>query len=135
MLRKLLRAKIHRATVTYCDLNYVGSITIDADLLKAADIRPNEAVQVLDLDNGARFETYVIRGEPGSGTIGINGAAAHLVAKGHKVIIVCYGLLTDAEVAKHTSRVVLVDQTNAITQQLTYGSQLDPATAEADIPV
>ncbi len=132
MLRKLLRAKIHRATVTYCDLNYVGSITIDADLLKAADIRPNEAVQVLDLDNGQRFETYVIRGEPGSGTIGINGAAAHLVAKGHKVIIVCYGLLDTREVDQHCSKVVLVDAKNQIVEQLTYSSLLDPA-KEAEV--
>ncbi len=132
MLRKLLRAKIHRATVTYCDLNYVGSITIDAELLKAADIRPNEAVQVLDLDNGQRFETYVIRGEPGSGTIGINGAAAHLVAKGHKVIIVCYGLLDERDVNKHSSHVVLVDAKNQILEQLTYSSLID-ATTDAEV--
>lgn len=126
MLRKMMRAKIHRATVTYCDLNYVGSITIDADLLRAADIAPNEAVWVLDLDNGARFETYVIRGEPGSGAIGINGAAAHLVAKGHKVIIISYGLLEDRQVARHQGRVVLVDERNHMTRFLTYSSALDP---------
>ena len=96
MLRKVLRGKIHRATITFCDLDYVGSITIDADLLRAAGIRPNESVHVLDIDNGARFETYVIRGEPGSGVIGVNGAAAHLVETGHKVIIVAYGLLQES---------------------------------------
>ena len=81
MLRKMMRGKIHRATITFCDADYVGSATIDADLLRAADIRPNESVHVLDIDNGERFETYVIRGEAGSGVIGINGAAANLVER------------------------------------------------------
>jgi aspartate 1-decarboxylase len=131
MLRKMLRGKIHRATVTQCDPDYVGSITIDADLLRAAGIRPNEAVHVLDIDNAARFETYVIRGEPGSGIIGINGAAAKLVAPGHKVIIVCYGFLDDAQVDDHEARVVLVDRQNRITRQLRYGSSLEePAVAD-----
>ena len=130
MLRKFLRAKIHRATVTYCDLNYVGSITIDAELLRACDIRPNEAVQVLDLDNGQRFETYVIRGTPGSGTIGINGAAARLVAKGHKVIVVCYGQLDEREIDKHVARVVVVDDKNRITQRLTYNSLIDESAVD-----
>jgi len=125
MLRKFLRGKIHRATITYCDLDYVGSITIDADLLRAADIRPNEAVHVLDIDNGARFETYVIRGEGGSGTIGINGAAARLVEKGHKVIIVAYGLLAEKDVEGHTAKVVVVDAHNRIAEQLRYTSNLD----------
>ncbi len=125
MLRKVLRGKIHRATITYCDLNYVGSITIDADLLRAAGIRPNEAVHVLDIDNGARFETYVIRGEPGSGVIGINGAAAHLVEKGHKVIIVAYGLLDEQRIDEHVAKVVLVDEANGIVEQLDYPSSID----------
>ncbi|MFP4170276.1 MAG: aspartate 1-decarboxylase [Methanomassiliicoccales archaeon] len=86
-MRSLLRSKIHRATVTETNVEYVGSITIDADLMLEADIWPGERVLVSDLDNGARFETYVIRGKAGSGTIGINGAAAHLVEKGNRVII------------------------------------------------
>jgi len=129
MFRKFLRGKIHRATITYCDLNYVGSVTIDADLLRAADIRPNEAVHVLDLDNGARFETYVIRGEPGSGVIGINGAAAHLVEKGHKVIIVAYGLLDEKDADDHIAKVVVVDGHNRIAEQLRYASTIDELAA------
>ncbi len=130
MLRKMLRGKIHRATVTMCDPDYVGSITIDADLLRAADIRPNEAVHVLDIDNGARFETYVIRGEPGSGVIGINGAAARLTAPGHKVIIVCYGLLESRHVDEHEARIVLADEHNRIAEERRYASliNLDAAT-------
>jgi len=125
MIRKMLRGKIHRATVTQCDPDYVGSITIDADLLRAADIRPNEAVHVLDIDNAVRFETYVIRGTPGSGIIGVNGAAAKLVAPGHKVIIVCYGLLDERELDEHEARVVLVGEGNRITQELRYASLID----------
>ena len=125
MLRKLMRAKIHRATVTQCDLHYVGSITIDADLLAVAGLRPNEAVWVLDLDNGARFETYVIRGAPGSGVIGINGAAAHLTEVGHKVIILAYGLLTEDTLDGHTATVVIADANNRVDQVLHYPSTLD----------
>lgn len=125
MFRKFLRGKIHRATVTQCDPDYVGSITIDADLLRAADIRPNEAVHVLDIDNAVRFETYVIRGAAGSGIIGINGAAAKLVAPGHKIIIVCYGLLDERDVDEHAARVVLVGEGNRITQELRYSSLID----------
>jgi aspartate 1-decarboxylase len=125
MLRKLMRAKIHRATVTQCDLDYVGSITIDADLLAVAGLRPNEAVWVLDLDNGARFETYVIRGAPGSGIIGINGAAAHLTEVGHKVIILAYGLLTEDGLDGHTATVVIADEHNRVDQVLHYPSTLD----------
>jgi len=125
MLRKLMRAKIHRATVTQCDLDYVGSITIDADLLAVAGLRPNEAVWVLDLDNGARFETYVIRGNPGSGIIGINGAAARLTEVGHKVIILAYGLLTEDTLDDHTATVVVADQHNRVDQVLHYPSTLD----------
>lgn len=129
MLRKLLRGKIHRATVTQCDPDYVGSITIDADLLRASGIRPNEAVLVLDIDNAARFETYVIKGEPGSGIIGINGAAAKLVEPNHKVIIVCFGQLTDAELDDHIAKVVVCDDDNRIAQQLAYSSNLDEPAA------
>ena len=125
MLRKMLRGKIHRAIITQCDLNYVGSITIDADLLRAADIRPNELVHVLDIDNGARLETYVIRGEAGSGIIGINGAAAHLVKTGHKVIIVAYGLLDEKDVNDHIAKVVIVDEQNRITEERRTTSVID----------
>ena len=126
MLRKMMRGKIHRATITQCDPDYVGSITIDADLLRASDIRPNEAVLVLDVDNAARFETYVIRGEPGSGVIAINGAAAKLVETGHKVLIVCFGFLNQDDLDKHVAKVVLVDDHNRIFEQLIYPSVVDP---------
>jgi len=131
MLRKMLRGKIHRACVTRCDPDYVGSITIDADLLRAADIRPNEAVLVLDIDNAARFETYVIRGRPGSGIIGINGAAAKLVEPGHHVIIVCFGQLEPHELDNHEAKVVVCTQNNRIAGQLTYASTLDEPIAPA----
>lgn len=129
MLRKMMIGKIHRATVTQCDPDYVGSITIDADLLRAADIRPNEAVLVLDIDNAARFETYVIRGEPGTGVIAINGAAAKLTAPGHKVIIVAFGLLEPHEVDQHLAKVVVVDDHNRIAGQMRYSSDADEPTA------
>lgn len=125
MLRKMLRAKIHRATITFCDVDYVGSVTIDENLLRASGIRPNEAVHVLDIDNGARFETYVIRGEAGSGVIGINGAAARLVEKGHKVIIVAYGILQEKEVDDHIARVIVVNDENRVSQELEYSSAMD----------
>lgn len=125
MLRKFMRAKIHRATVTQCDPDYVGSITIDSDLLRAVDIRPNEAVLVLDIDNAARFETYVIAGEPGSGIIGVNGAAAKLVEPGHKLIIVAFGMLTTAELDNHTAPVIVCDERNAIAQRLSYASSFE----------
>ena len=131
MLRKMMTGKIHRATVTQCDPDYVGSITIDADLLRAADIRPNEAVWVLDIDNAARFETYVIRGEPGTGVIGINGAAAKLTAPGHKVIIVAFGLLTPQEADAHIAKVVVVDEHNRIAREMRYSSDVDEPTAAA----
>ncbi len=125
MLRKMMRAKIHRATITHCDPDYVGSITIDARLLRAAGIRPNEAVLVLDLDNAARFETYVIRGEEGTGVIGINGAAARLVAPGHRVIVISFGLLTEDRLDQHRATVVLCDDRNAVDRTLIYGSTLE----------
>jgi len=124
MLRKMMRSKIHRATVTQCDPDYVGSITIDADLLAAADIRPNEAVLVLDIDNAVRFETYVFYGQPGTGIIGINGAAAKLVEPGHKVIIVCFGHLEPHELDKHVAQIVLVDDHNRVAKQMTAASVL-----------
>jgi len=125
MLRKMMRAKIHRATITQCDPDYVGSITIDADLLRAVDLRPNEGVLVLDIDNAVRFETYVIRGEPGSGVIAVNGAAAKLVEVGHKVIIVAFGYLSSDHLDEHESRIVVADEHNRIGQRLSYASVIE----------
>lgn len=112
MLRTLMRAKIHRATVTDADLNYVGSITIDSDLMEAADLVEYEHVHVVDVNNGARFETYVIEGERGSGTICVNGAAARLVQRGDKVIVIAYGALDEAEITAFEPRIVTVDGSN-----------------------
>ena len=125
MLRKLLRSKIHRARVTQCDPDYVGSLTVDAELLRAAGMRPNEAVHVFDIDNAARFETYIIRGEAGSGIIGVNGAAAKLVDPGHKLIVVAFGLLTEAELDEHQAKVIVCDEDNRIAQALDYTSTVD----------
>ena len=111
----MLKSKIHRATVTDCDLHYVGSITIDRDLLAAADILEHEQVHVVDVDNGARFETYVIAGEPGSGTMRVNGAAARLVARGDTIIVISYAQYDAAELHSHEPRVVHVRaETNEI---------------------
>lgn len=115
MLRTLVHAKIHRATVTGADLNYVGSITIDEDLLDAAGIWPFERVQVVDVNNGNRLETYAIVGERGSGTIQLNGAAAHLVTVGDLVIVMAYAQV-DARPEKWEPTVVFVDAQNAITE-------------------
>ena len=112
MLTKLLKSKIHRATVTFTDVNYHGSITIDADLLRASGLLPNEAVVIADCDNGNRFETYVIVGEPGSGMVGINGAAARLTAVGHRVIVMSFVHAGPAEIATHRSRVIIVNEQN-----------------------
>lgn len=114
MQRLMFRAKIHRATVTVADLHYEGSITIDADLMAAADILPHEMVQVYNITNGNRFETYAIQGEAGSGIIGINGAAAHRAGVGDLVIIATYGPMAEAEAVRHTPRVVLVDEANRV---------------------
>ncbi len=123
-------SKIHRATVTRCDRDYVGSITIDAELLRAAGMLANESVAVLDLDNGARFETYIIAGEPGSGAIEINGAAAHLTEPGHKVIILTYAMMNPEQAKQHTATVVLADESNGIADVLRYPSALPtPAAA------
>ncbi|MFC9291120.1 aspartate 1-decarboxylase [Streptomyces sp. NPDC057052] len=114
MLRTMFKSKIHRATVTQADLHYVGSVTIDADLLDAADLLPGELVHIVDITNGARLETYVIEGERGSGVVGINGAAAHLVHPGDLVIIISYAQVTDAEARDLEPRVVHVDRDNRI---------------------
>jgi aspartate 1-decarboxylase len=118
----MMKSKIHRATVTQADLHYVGSITISADLLEAADLLPGERVDVLDIDNGTRLTTYVIEGPRDSGVIGINGAAARLVSPGDLVIIVAYAWVPDAEARALEPRVVFVDDRNAI---VTTGA--DPA--------
>ena len=114
MNRTMLKSKIHRATVSDCDLNYVGSITIDRDLLEAADIREYEQVHVVDVDNGARFETYTIAGERGSGEIKINGAAARLVHTGDTVIVVSYGEYEKEELEMYEPVVVHVNGDNEI---------------------
>jgi aspartate 1-decarboxylase len=110
----MLKSKIHRATVTASDLHYVGSITLDAELMRSADLLPGELVHVLDVDNGARFETYVIEGAPGSGEVCLNGAAARLVHVGDRVIVVSYGVYDEQELATHEPRVVHVDADNSI---------------------
>jgi aspartate 1-decarboxylase len=112
MQRQMLKSKIHRATVTDCDVDYVGSITIDTELMASADLIPNEQVHVWDLDNGSRFVTYVIEGEAGSGTIQVNGAAAHLTAPGHKVIVASFGSYSEADLEGYSPVVVHVDDTN-----------------------
>lgn len=137
MLRTVLGGKIHRATVTQADLHYVGSITIDAELLEAAGMVEGEQVQVVDITNGNRLETYTISGPRGSGVVGINGAAARLVAPGDLIIIISYQMGTDAEIAAHQPRVVHVDEHNRIVAlgadpaEPVPGStdQLDPRTA------
>jgi len=113
--RTLLRGKIHRATVTEANVDYIGSITIDEDLMDAAGICEFEQVGVADLENGERLETYVIKGERGSGVIGINGAAALKIGLGHKVIIFSYAQLTEDEIEGFKPRIVFVDENNKIT--------------------
>ena len=114
MQRTMLKSKIHRPTVTGCDLNYVGSITIDRELLEAADVREFEQVAVVDVDNGARFETYTIAGEPGSGAMKVNGAAARLVHRGDTIIVISYAGYDPDELENYEPRVVHVDAHNQI---------------------
>jgi aspartate 1-decarboxylase len=114
MQRVMLKSKIHRATVTDCDLHYVGSLTVDPELLEAADIREHEQVHVVDIDNGARFETYTIAGERGSGDLKVNGAAARLVHHGDTVILISYASYTEAELDAYEPRVVHVTRENEI---------------------
>ncbi len=124
MIRTMLKSKIHRATVTQADLHYVGSVTVDEDLLDAADLLAGEKVAIVDVTNGARLETYVIAGRRGSGVVGINGAAARLVHPGDVVILIAYALMDDAEARRYRPRVVFVDAGNRIVAQGT-----DPAEA------
>lgn len=114
MLRTMMTSKIHRATVTQADLHYVGSVTVDADLLDAAGLLPGEQVHIVDIDNGNRLVTYTIEGERGSGVIGINGAAARLISPGDLVILIAYGQMEDAEARTFEPRVVFVDADNHI---------------------
>lgn len=114
MQRTMLKSKIHRATVTDANLHYVGSVTVDEDLMRAADLLPGEQVAIVDVTNGARLETYVITGQAGSGVIGINGAAAHLVSPGDLVILISYGVMDDAEARTYQPRVVFVDDANRV---------------------
>lgn len=120
MMLNMLKGKIHRATIRQAELNYVGSITVDPLLLEAADILEYEAVQVVDVDNGSRLETYTIAGEPGSGMICLNGAAARLVQPGDKVIIMCYCSLSPEEAREHRPHVVFVDDDNRIVETARY---------------
>jgi aspartate 1-decarboxylase len=114
MLRTMMKSKIHRATVTQADLHYVGSVTVDEDLLDAADLLPGELVHIVDITNGARLETYTIAGERGSGVLGINGAAAHLVHPGDLVILIAYGQMETAEAKAYEPHVVFVDEDNRV---------------------
>jgi len=108
----MLKSKLHRVTVTHADLHYVGSLTVDQDLMDAADLLPGEQVTIVDVTNGARLETYVITGERGSGVLGINGAAAHLVSPGDVVIVISYVVLADAKARSYKPTVVFVDAAN-----------------------
>lgn len=116
MFRTMMKSKIHRARVTEADLNYVGSITIDEELMEQVDILPNEKVQVVNNNNGARFETYVIPGEKGSGVICVNGAAARLVEEGDVVIIIAYALVNDKELGEFRPKVAIMDENNEVEQ-------------------
>ena len=114
MLLTLFKAKLHRATVTQADLNYVGSVTVDRELLEKSGILPGEKVQIVNLNNGERFETYTIEGEAGSGVICLNGAAARLVQVGDKVIIIAYALMDEAEAKTFKPNVLVLDENNKI---------------------
>ena len=124
MLTRLLKSKIHNATVTQTDVNYHGSITIDTELLRASNLLPNEAVLIADSENGNRFETYVIPGEAGSGVIGINGAAARLSKVGNRVIIMSFVLAPPHEIENHRARVVIVDAKNRVVETVEHPSEL-----------
>lgn len=116
MFRTMMTAKLHRATVTEANLNYIGSITIDEDLLDLVDMLPNEKVQIVNNNNGARMETYIIPGPRGSGVICLNGAAARLVQTGDTVIIMSYGVMSDEEARNHTPKVAILGEGNRVIQ-------------------
>ncbi len=114
MQRQMLKSKIHRATVTDCDVGYIGSITVDSELMEGADLVANEQVHVWDIDNGARFVTYVIEGEAGSGTMQVNGAAAHLTRPGHKIIVASFAAYDDDDLETYSPVVVHVTDDNTV---------------------
>src|SRR5687767_12715427 len=116
MYRTMLTSKIHRATVTHSDLHYVGSLTLDSDLLRAADLLPGELVHIVDIDNGARLQTYTIEGPAGSGIVGINGAAARLIHVGDLVIVIGYGLVRDEDARRRRPKIVHVDAKNQVVE-------------------
>ncbi|BDG46774.1 MULTISPECIES: aspartate 1-decarboxylase [Parageobacillus] len=116
MFRTLMNAKIHRARVTEANLNYVGSITIDADILDAVGMVANEKVQIVNNNNGARFETYIIPGERGSGVFCLNGAAARLVQKGDVIIVISYAIVPEEKIAQHRPKIAIMDENNRIQQ-------------------
>ncbi|MEK4444286.1 MULTISPECIES: aspartate 1-decarboxylase [unclassified Niallia] len=118
MFRTMMNGKIHRATVTEANLNYVGSITIDEDILDAVNMLPNEKVQIVNNNNGARFETYIIPGKRGSGTICLNGAAARLVQVGDMVIIISYAVMSNEEAQHHKPKVAIMGEKNRISELL-----------------
>jgi aspartate 1-decarboxylase len=126
MIRKVLHSKIHQAVVTEARPDYQGSLTIDSDLLDACGMRPSDAILVANCETGARFETYVFSGEPGSGVIGVNGAAAHLASVGDRIIILHWAHMNDAEYEQHYPRVLIMNQDNSVGEALTY----DPCSVE-----
>ena len=112
MQRQMLKSKIHRATVTDCDVDYIGSITVDTELMASADLITNEQVHVWDVDTGSRFVTYVLEGEPGAGEMQVNGAAAHLTEPGHKIIVASFGAYDESDLEHYSPLVVHVDEAN-----------------------
>jgi aspartate 1-decarboxylase len=114
MQRQMLKSKIHRATITDCDVEYVGSITVDPDLMRQADMLPNEQVHVWDIDNGARFVTYLIEGETGSGIVQVNGAAARVVRRGDKVIVASFGSYRESDLERYSPVVVHLGESNEV---------------------
>lgn len=131
MQRQMLKSKIHRATVTACDVDYIGSITLDPELMRQADLLPNEQVHVWDIDTAARFVTYAIEGEQGSGAVQVNGAAAHLVREGDKVIVASFGAFDEADLERYSPIVVHVDEQNqAVTIDSDPSVLLDGASQE-----
>jgi len=132
--RTMLKSKIHRATVTRADLNYVGSVTVDADLMDAADLLPGEQVAIVDVTNGARLETYVIPGERGTGVIGINGAAAHLVHPDDLVILISYAQMDDALARTFSPKVVHVDSGNRVIELGSDPAEVVTGTATELVP-
>ena len=135
MLRTMMKSKVHRATVTQADLHYVGSVTVDEDLLDAADLLPGELVHIVDVTNGARLETYTIAGERGSGVLGINGAAARLVHPGDVVILIAYAQMETAEAREYRPRVVFVDADNNIVATGDDPAEVVPGMATGELLV